>query len=49
MRVCAERDPIEVRGGTQRVSCWLHGPESHIPPGGRASLEREAIGLAEEA
>src|ERR687897_127362 len=49
MRVCAERHPIEVRTeGGRRVSCWLHGPESKIPPGGSAPLERDAIAVAEE-
>ena len=49
MRVCADRDPIEVRTGEQRVLCWLHGPEGEIPPGGKAPLERTEIGVAEEA
>jgi peptide/nickel transport system ATP-binding protein len=50
MRVCAERHPIEVRlHVTQRVSCWLHGPEDEIPPGGTRPLERGDIALAEEA
>ena len=50
MRVCAERDPIEViTDGGQRVSCWLHGPEDQIPPGGRAKLEQREIAIAEEA
>jgi peptide/nickel transport system ATP-binding protein len=50
MQVCAERDPIEVvTDGGQRVSCWLHGPEDQIPPGGREELERGEIAVAEEA
>jgi peptide/nickel transport system ATP-binding protein len=50
MKVCAAKDPIEVRAATgQRVLCWLHGPEDEIPPGGTQPLEREAIALAEEA
>jgi peptide/nickel transport system ATP-binding protein len=50
MQVCAERDPIEViTDGGQRVSCWLHGPEDQIPPGGREELERREIAVAEEA
>ena len=61
MRVCAERDPIEVAlrdGATEtgagghprdRVSCWLHGPGSHLPPGGTQPLKREEIAVAEEA
>jgi peptide/nickel transport system ATP-binding protein len=61
MRVCAERDPIEVAlgdGATEigagghardRVSCWLHGPGSQLPPGGTEPLKREEIAVAEEA
>jgi oligopeptide/dipeptide ABC transporter ATP-binding protein len=57
MRVCAEKDPVELdvgsrdpgRGSPQRVLCWLHGPESEVPPGGDEPLEREAIAVAEEA
>jgi peptide/nickel transport system ATP-binding protein len=56
MRVCAERHPIEVApersepsGRPARVSCWLHGPEAEIPPGGREPLERGEIAVAEEA
>jgi peptide/nickel transport system ATP-binding protein len=50
MRVCVERDPIEVRTDEgQRVLCWLHGPEDQIPEGGKEPLEREEIAIAEEA
>jgi peptide/nickel transport system ATP-binding protein len=50
MRVCADRHPIEVHPSpTQRVSCWLHGPEDEIPPRGTEPLERERIAIAEEA
>jgi peptide/nickel transport system ATP-binding protein len=54
MRVCADKHPIEVElpgesGTPQRVSCWLHGPASEVPPGGDRPLEREEIALAEEA
>jgi peptide/nickel transport system ATP-binding protein len=50
MRVCRERDPVEVRTTTgQRVLCWLHGPEDQIPPGGTDPLEREEIAIAEES
>jgi oligopeptide/dipeptide ABC transporter ATP-binding protein len=52
MKVCAAKHPIEVRageGGGQRVSCWLHGPESEIPEGGTEPLPREEIAAAEEA
>ena len=51
MAVCAERDPVEV-GARRRPaasSCWLHGPETQIPPGGHEPLEREEIAVAEEA
>ena len=53
MRVCPAQDPIEVDvqggAGDQRAACWLHGPESEIPPGGREPMEREEIGIADEA
>jgi oligopeptide/dipeptide ABC transporter ATP-binding protein len=61
MRVCAEKDPIEVglggdqghgeadSGSVQRVLCWLHWPDEEIPPDGTEALEREEIALAEEA
>ena len=49
MRVCATKHPIEVTTDGQRVSCWLHGPESELPPGGEQPLERGEIAIAEEA
>jgi oligopeptide/dipeptide ABC transporter ATP-binding protein len=52
MRVCPARDPVEVEvggAGDQRAACWLHGPENAIPPGGGEPLEREEIGIADEA
>jgi oligopeptide/dipeptide ABC transporter ATP-binding protein len=50
MRVCALIEPVEKRfDGARRVQCWLHGPESRIPAGGELPLEREAIGVADEA
>jgi peptide/nickel transport system ATP-binding protein len=50
MRVCALRDPIEVHiDAGRRTRCWLHGPEQQIPEGGTATLEREEIGVADEA
>jgi peptide/nickel transport system ATP-binding protein len=61
MLVCAEREPIEVALGGKateagaggqprdRVSCWLHGPGSEVPPGGTEPLERQEIAIAEEA
>lgn len=50
MQVCASRDPVVTHtasGGT--VECWLAGPERLIPAGGRTPLEREEIGVADEA
>ena len=61
MRVCAEKDPIEVEVGAgsssppgsaeapHRVCCWLHGPNSEVPPDAEKPLEREEIAVAEEA
>jgi peptide/nickel transport system ATP-binding protein len=50
MEVCRQLEPIEQRPGVdRRVFCWLHGPTERIPPGGEAPLEREAIGVADEA
>jgi hypothetical protein len=33
----------------RRVQCWLHGPESEIPPGETAELERRELAHADEA
>jgi oligopeptide/dipeptide ABC transporter ATP-binding protein len=49
MWVCADKHPLEVLIGERRVSCWLHGPEEEIPEGGTTKLEREEIGVADEA
>jgi peptide/nickel transport system ATP-binding protein len=50
MKVCPQIDPIEVAPfPDQRVSCWLHGPEQLIPPGGTEPLPREEISSADEA
>jgi peptide/nickel transport system ATP-binding protein len=50
MRVCAELAPIEQRlDERRRVLCWLHGPAQRVPRGGELPLEREAIGIADEA
>jgi peptide/nickel transport system ATP-binding protein len=50
MRVCPAREPIEtVQEDGRRVLCWLHGPETDVPDGGMAALERETIATAEEA
>ena len=61
MRICAQREPIEVAlGGSatetgaggparDRVSCWLHGPGSELSAGGTEPLRREEIAVAEEA
>ncbi len=50
MRVCRDQDPVQTvstYGGT--VECWLRGPDELIPPGGREPVEREVIGVADEA
>ncbi len=50
MQVCpTRRPPTVVTELNQRVDCWLHGPDDEIPPGGTRPLEREAIGVADEA
>ncbi len=50
MEVCVAKMPREQRPEPERrVSCWLHGPESEIPEDGTSPLEREAVGVADEA
>ncbi|HEY5201751.1 MAG TPA: ABC transporter ATP-binding protein [Acidothermaceae bacterium] len=50
MQVCGSLDPVEVRASSgQRVSCWLHGPDELIPPGGTAPLQRQELASADEA
>jgi hypothetical protein len=50
MRVCVDHDPVPVAAADGRhVECWLHGPESQIPAGGSEKIEREEIGIADEA
>jgi oligopeptide/dipeptide ABC transporter ATP-binding protein len=50
MAVCNQLEPIEQRlDDGRRVFCWLNGPADRIPAGGSAPLEREAIGVADEA
>jgi peptide/nickel transport system ATP-binding protein len=50
MRVCSMLEPVELKvGAGRRVQCWLHGPASQIPANGELPLEREAIGIADEA
>ena len=50
MRVCPIRRPPTVTTElNQKVDCWLHGPDELIPDGGREPLQREAIGVADEA
>jgi peptide/nickel transport system ATP-binding protein len=50
MLVCPQLEPVEQWPGEgRRVFCWLHGPERRIPAGGRQPLERDAVGVAEEA
>ncbi|GAA3513706.1 ABC transporter ATP-binding protein [Actinocatenispora rupis] len=50
MRVCPARDPVDVEVDVgHRAACWLHGPESLVPPGMDARLTQGAIGVADEA
>ena len=50
MQVCPTRQPPTVTTElNQRVDCWLHGPDDEIPDGGTQPLQREAIGVADEA
>ena len=50
MQICVARSPIEQRPEDERrVSCWLHGPQAQIPEGATLQLEREEIGVADEA
>jgi peptide/nickel transport system ATP-binding protein len=50
MRVCAAGEPLEtVKGSSHRVACWLHGPETSIPPGGDQPLTRAEIASVDEA
>jgi peptide/nickel transport system ATP-binding protein len=50
MRICPARDPVETNPDPdRRVLCWLHGPDTEIPEGGTAALERGQIAVAEEA
>jgi peptide/nickel transport system ATP-binding protein len=50
MRVCAWKQPVDVEPDAgRRVQCWLHGPESEIPPGEAVDLEREELAVADEA
>jgi peptide/nickel transport system ATP-binding protein len=50
MVVCPAKVPVDVRlDDGRRVQCWLHGPETAVPEGGRTPLEREEIAVAEEA
>jgi oligopeptide/dipeptide ABC transporter ATP-binding protein len=50
MWVCARKHPVELAlEGGRRVECWLHGPEDEIPEGATAPLERDEIGVADEA
>ena len=50
MEVCPTRHPPTVTTElNQRVDCWLHGPDDKIPSGGTQPLQREAIGVADEA
>ncbi len=50
MRVCADDQPIgtELRPG-HLAECWLHGPFDNLTADDRVPLEREEIGIADEA
>jgi len=49
MQVCAEQwPPTEATSPGRRSECWLHKMDA-IPAGMEAPLEREALGVAEEA
>ncbi|HXZ82572.1 MAG TPA: dipeptide/oligopeptide/nickel ABC transporter permease/ATP-binding protein [Acidimicrobiales bacterium] len=50
MRICADDAPIgtEVRPG-HLAECWLHGPFDNLTADRRVPLEREVIGIADEA
>ena len=50
MEVCPRLDPVEVElDGGNRVSCWLHGPDDLVPPGGSAPMHRLELARADEA
>jgi peptide/nickel transport system ATP-binding protein len=50
MTVCVDQDPVETRSAAgTTVECWLSGPDELIPPGGTQPLERQEIGVADEA
>jgi peptide/nickel transport system permease protein len=50
MEVCRTKEPVGVEIRPSHLAeCWLHGPEVEIPPDGRRPLEREEIGIADEA
>ncbi len=50
MEVCRAKEPVGVEVRPSHLAeCWLHGPENEIPPDGRRPLEREEIGIADEA
>ena len=50
MQVCPAKDPREqILTDGRRVACWLHGPEAEVPEGGTVPLEKEEIGVADEA
>ena len=50
MEVCRAKEPVGVEIRPSHLAeCWLHGPQDEIPPDGRRPLEREEIGIADEA
>ncbi len=49
MAVCATKNPVTVeRDGGGTVECWLRGPDSMVPEGGRTPLKQE-VAVADEA
>ena len=50
MTVCASKNPVDMeRPGGGRVECWLIGPESEIPAGGKQPLKQQELTVADEA
>jgi oligopeptide/dipeptide ABC transporter ATP-binding protein len=50
MEVCRAKEPVGVELRPSHLAeCWIHGPQDEIPPDGRRPLEREEIGIADEA
>ncbi|MGH3439570.1 MAG: dipeptide/oligopeptide/nickel ABC transporter permease/ATP-binding protein [Sciscionella sp.] len=50
MQICQTREPVDITAnGGQTVACWLHGPGDDITEAERSPLEKEEIGVADEA